>query len=55
MSELQKEYYIPFVANTKNKLFLTKDEKSKKNFYFFKNLILLMGPWFFLMDTKKKN
>jgi len=55
MSELQQQYYIPFRANTENKLFLTKDEKSKRNFYFFKKFNLVDGPMVFLNNYKEEN
>ena len=55
MSELQKEYYIPFVGNTENKLFLGKDKKSKRRFYHFKKMNLSDGPLVFLNSYKEEN
>jgi len=55
MSELQKEYYIPFVANTENKLFLGTDEKSSRRFYHFTKYNLTDGPMVFLNSYKDEN
>jgi len=55
MSKLQKEYYIPFVTNTEDKLFLGTDEKSSRRFYHFIKYNLTDGPMVFLNSYKDEN
>ena len=54
MSELQQEYYIPFRANTKDKLFLERDEKSKRRYYFHTKFNLADGPMVYLNSYKEE-
>lgn len=55
MSTLQQEYYIPFVANTENKLFLGKDSKTSRRYYHFREFNLADGPMVFLNSYKDEN
>ena len=55
MSELQQEYYIPFRANTENKLFINTDEKSSRRYYFHTKFNLADGPMVYLNDYKEEN
>ncbi|MBH0056836.1 hypothetical protein I6F65_07670 [Pseudoalteromonas sp. SWXJZ94C] len=55
MSELQQEYYIPFRANTKDKLFIGRDEKSKRRYYFHTKFNLADGPMVYLNKYKEEN
>jgi len=55
MSELQQEYYIPFVGNTKNKLFIERDEKSKRLYYHYRKFNLVDGPMVYFNSYKEEN
>ena len=55
MSELQQEYYIPFLGNTENKLFINTDEKSSRRYYFHTKFDLADGPMVYLNDYKEEN
>lgn len=55
MSELQQEYYIPFRANTKNKLFINTDEKSSRRYYHYRKFNIVDGPMVYLNDYKEEN
>ncbi|WP_024610363.1 DUF1629 domain-containing protein [Pseudoalteromonas sp. TB64] len=55
MSELQQEYYIPFRANTKDKLFINTDEKSSRRYYHYRKFNLADGPMVYLNNYKEEN
>jgi len=55
MSELQQEYYIPFVRNTENKLFINTDEKSSRRYYHYRKFNIVDGPMVYLNDYKEEN
>ena len=55
MSELQQEYYIPFVRNTENKLFINTDEKSSRRYYHYRKFNIVDGPMVYLNNYKEEN
>ena len=55
MSELQQEYYLPFRANTENKLFINTDEKSSRRYYHYEKFNIVDGPMVYLNNYKEEN
>jgi len=55
MSELQQQYYVPLRANTENKLFIGRDEKSKRRYYHYRKFNLVDGPMVYLNKYKEEN